>query len=108
MAKTSSRLIQKTQYRAEIYVSDIVDGGSYKNKKDVTEIKISESAANIRNFTKNKHIQKVELGPDVLQIQDKCFADCKNLTTVILNNKLNTIGSEAFSYTTKIKRSAEF
>ena len=66
-------------------------------------IKISESAANIRNFTKNKHIQKVELGPDVLQIQDKCFADCKNLTTVILNNKLNTIGSEAFSYTTKIK-----
>ena len=103
LAKTSSRLIQKTQYRAEIYVSDIVDGGSYKNKKDVTEIKISESAANIRNFTKNKHIQKVELGPDVLQIQDKCFADCKNLTTVILNNKLNTIGSEAFSYTTKIK-----
>lgn len=103
LSQRSSKIVQKSKRRAEIYVNGLVDGSSYKNRSDVVEIKIAERATAVRSFAKNKNIRKVELGPDVSEIDPNCFADCKNLSTVILNDKLRIIGSNAFSYTTKIK-----
>lgn len=103
LSQRSSKIVQKSKRRAEIYVNGSVDGSSYKNIPNVVEIKIAERATAVRSFTKNKNIRKVELGPDVSEINPNCFADCKNLSTVILNDKLRIIGSNAFSYTTKIK-----
>ena len=103
LSPRSSKIVQKSKRRAEIYVNGLVDGSSYKNIPNVVEIKIAERATAVQSFTKNKNIRKVELGPDVSEINPNCFADCKNLSTVILNDKLRIIGSNAFSYTTKIK-----
>jgi hypothetical protein len=103
LSQRSSKIVQKSKRRAEIYVNGLVDGSSYKNIPNVVEIKIAERATAVQSFTKNKNIRKVELGPDVSEINPNCFADCKNLSTVILNDKLRIIGSNAFSYTTKIK-----
>lgn len=103
LSQRSSKIVQKSKRRAEIYANGSVDGSTYKKIPNVVEIKIAERATAVRSFTKNKNIRKVELGPDVSEINPNCFADCKNLSTVILNDKLRIIGSNAFSYTTKIK-----
>lgn len=103
LSQRSSKIVQKSKRRAEIYVNGSVDGSTYKKIPNVVEIKIAERATAVQNFAKNKNIRKVELGPDVSEINPNCFADCKNLSTVILNDKLRIIGSNAFSYTTKIK-----
>lgn len=103
LSQRSSKIVQKSKRRAEIYVNGSVDGSTYKKIPNVVEIKIAERATAVRSFAKNKNIRKVELGPDVSEINPNCFADCKNLSTVILNDKLRIIGSNAFSYTTKIK-----
>ena len=103
LSQTSSKIVQKTQRRAEIYMKDFVDGSTFKNRNDVVEIKIAERATSVQGFAKNKYIKKVELGPNVLEIKSKCFANCKNLETVILNNSLTNIGREAFTNTKKIK-----
>lgn len=103
LSQTSSSVTMIHKRRAEIYIKGLIDGSSYKNRSDVVEIKIAERATSIRNFSKNRYIRKVEVGPDVFEIQSNCFADCKNLSTVILNDKLKDIGEGAFSYTTKIK-----
>jgi hypothetical protein len=103
LSQTSSKIVQKPQRRAEIYMKDFVDGSTFKNRNDVVEIKIAERATSVQGFAKNKYIKKVELGPNVLEIKPKCFANCKNLETVILNNSLTNIGREAFTNTKKIK-----
>lgn len=47
----------------------------------------------------NCDVEKVEFGPNIKSIGDYAFESCRNLREVKFNDKLETIGKDAFSYT---------
>ena len=54
-------------------------------------------------FSDYQALERVEIPPNVLRLQDRAFANCGNLEEVVFNSPSCTIGQEAFMGCTKLK-----